>query len=201
MTTVRAPIEEVLAIYWDTSARNQKKASTLYKEVLEERNNHNRVDYVVKKGTGTVLNRAFSNRLVWQKESSSSIFLVSIPQELESVANLPSPIRIISTQGKLTALFRLTAYLSSETNVESIFQLDFGGGLKVPKLLMEYFLLSNLKRVSDSQQYFQQLRELKDYDAKDGIAFGEVFMSKSMAEKEYKRGNKYQVGANNRLSS
>ena len=200
MTTVRAPIEEVLAFYWDSNARNQKKASTLFREVLEERSNHNRVDYIVTKGKGVVLNRSFCNRLVWQKGSGSSIFLASFPLKDVST-NQPTCIGIASTEGKISGLFKLSTTLSrSETSVEFVLQLDLGGSLILPKFLMEYFLVSNLKRVTDSQQYFQQLRELKDYDAKDGIAIGEVLMLKSTAEKKKKDVAKYQVSTVTRLS-
>ena len=183
VTTIRAPIEQVLALLWDSNARNQKKASTLFQEVLEEKNNHNRVDYVVKKGVGTVLHRAFCNRLVWKKECSSSMLLASFPQSIECLSNQPSSsIGIVSTHGKLTYLFKLVSTtISSETNVEFILRLDSGGTLILPKFVMEYILLSNLKRVTDSQQHFQQLRELSDYDGKDGIAIGEVFMLKRIA--------------------
>ena len=190
---MRAPVDEVLSYFWETFARNQTKANTVIKIILEERNSHNRVDYNVKKGNGVFLNRCFSNRLVWKKESSTKMRLASWPT---TPSIIPASSKIVSIKSELKAFYELTSALSNETEVDFILALDFG--LFLPRLLLRSLLLSNLQRVVDAQQYFQQLRELQDYDEKDGTAIGEAFMLKTKSVRGASSSSKHTVSEGGR---
>ena len=62
-------------------------------------------------------------------------------------------------------------------------------GEDVPKALYLFYVAYNVRRVTFAQQYFQELRVLDDYDEKDGVAVGEVFVIKTKAEKKTKGGS------------
>ena len=53
---------------------------------------------------------------------------------------------------------------NDDVQVELVLQLDGGGNL--PRFVMEFYNSYNLRRVTVAQQYFQQLRVLKDFDEK-----------------------------------
>ena len=177
-TNVRAPITEILAFFWDTKGRNQAKADTLVKEYIEEKNHHNRVEYVVKKGIKAFSNREFSNRVVWKRENDSKMIIVSQPATDEVIDTTTTPNDTV--KGEIKCCFVLASISKSETSVNLLVHVDFGGF--TPKVFQEYFAISNLKRITDCQQYFQRLRKLSDLDEKDGVEMGDVVTLKSKAE-------------------
>jgi len=57
---------------------------------------------------------------------------------------------------------------------------------------MNRYIGSNLRRVTDIQEYFQELRGLEEWDADDARAVGEVMCIKTKAEKHHERGENKQ---------
>ena len=78
-TSVRASIEDVLSLVWNTNARNQKRADNTEKNCIEEPGNHNRLEYAVMNLSAPFQARELLNRSVWKKVDENSFFYVSSP--------------------------------------------------------------------------------------------------------------------------
>ena len=82
--------------------------------------------------------------------------------------------------GKLSSAYDIVAGSRDMSSLSLAIQVDFD--YFIPKYILHKNVRLSLERVTGVQQYFQQLRKLKDYDAKDAVAIGEAFMIKSKAE-------------------
>ena len=182
-TTIRAPIEDVLAFLWNSKARNQAKADTIEKTYLEEPNKHNRLEYVVKKLPSPLVERDFCSRNIWKQEQDGTIYFSSIPTPLPATVPVTARHDITIIRGTLKSVYRLVKSRFIDDVVAQI-TLQLYTGATVPKIIVELYTCYNLRRITYAQQYFQQLRELRDYDEKDGIAIGESFMLKTKIEAE-----------------
>ena len=186
VTEVRSPMEEVLAYFWNSNARNQIKSDTIEKSYLEEPSRHSRVEYIIKKSpVSSIMRRDFCSTVI----DKQMLFYSNTPTQHSS-----RPLNMNSVRALCTTFVQFTKSANmKDTKITYVIQID-SGGEGVPKLISEWALAYNLRRVTFAQQYFQQARYLKEYDEKDGAAIGEVLMLKSKAEKEGKQGTtKFQV--------
>ena len=180
-TRVRVPAVEVMAFLSNSMARNQYKTDTRHKTYLEEPSNHNRLEYYVKKFPRPFADREFCQRTVWKYIDDNTLILYSIAEWSHARCG-KDPSLVLAT---LAAFYKLrhAGARNDEADVEVLLNLHFGG-TPIPLFLQEFYCGYNLRRVTVAQQYFQELRVLRDYDAQDGVAVGEAFMIKSKEEKE-----------------
>ena len=204
-TKVRAPIEEVLAFFWNTNARNQHNADTVERSYLDEPNSHNRLQYYLQKFPSPYSNRLFWNRFVW-RTLDEKLVLTSMPTipesgEVESATQRANTLRTTkgtilrpsggwhfgskdssartTTLGMSKRVTKMTKGDSKndEADVVMVIHFDFGGTKALPKFVSEYYAGS----------------KLCDYDGKDGVAIGEAFMSKIKLFPEQREVSKHQV--------
>ena len=181
-TTVRAPIADVSAFFWQTKARNQMKADTVEKTYLEEPNKHNRCEYVVKKPPKPFADRHFHNRFIWRRTQDDVIVVTTFPD-----ATRVKEQNAALVYGASSGMYRVSESRNGDdADVEMIINLNFGG-TPFPLFLQVFYIAGNLRRVTAAEQYFQGLRLLSEYDEKDGVAVGEVFMLKTKEEKKKNR--------------
>ena len=87
-------------------------------------------------------------------------------------------------RGFTKGIFKLSKVCAStnddEVNVELLIHVDLKND-KLPKIVAKHYARGhhNLRLATFSQQYFQELRVLSDYDEKDGVVIGEVFSMNS----------------------
>ena len=181
-TTVRVPAAEVLAFFWNSKARCQEKADTLEKTYIEEPNRHNRLEYLEKVSPKPFAPRYFCNRIVWASTAENALIFSSFPEKPKH-----ERVAIIGAAAKLViSVTRRVGSQNDEADVELISSLDFGG-ISIPLPVLEYLCSYNLRRITFAEQYFQGLRRLSEYDEKDGVAVGEMFVMKTKEEERKKK--------------
>ena len=163
-TTVRTSPEEVLAFLWDTTRRSARREGDLEKSVEEQANGHNMLVYNMKMAPKMIRDRDFLSRCVWKKEGEGFL-LVTSPEESDA-----RPITEGVVRGKYPSGMRIKRKNDWETTLEYVIHPDAGGHLK--GFLANRHLGSSLGRVTEIQEFFQELRKIKDYDADDGKALG-----------------------------
>jgi len=163
-TTARASPEEVLAFMWDTMRRSTRREDDLEKSVEEQANGHNMLVYNKKRSPKILSDRDFLGRCVWKKEGEGFVYVTS-PEESEA-----RPIADGVVRGKFPSAMKIKRENDKETTIEFVVHLDAGG--LVPSFIMSRYLGSNLRRVTEIQEYFQELRKMEDYEAADGKALG-----------------------------
>ena len=183
------------------------KTETLEKTYLEETNAHNRVEYVVKQAQAPFANRDFCTREVWKHhikmrdEQEQSILVWCSEDHPSRPSNVSSEV----VRGKSDNVFKLSLIGKNEAELVLYTQLDTG--TPFPSFITRLLTAQQLQKATHGQQYFQQLRALKDYDANDGIAIGEAFMLRpfksktesSNREKKYSE-SKYEVSKNQKVA-
>jgi len=179
-TTVLASPTEVLAFFWDSSRRTDLKNDDLEKAVVEQANGHNVLIYRKKRGPKIISSRDFLGRVVW-KAKGRGFVLVTSPEE-----NALRPITDGAQRGKYPSAMRIARKNESETVLELVFQINFGGSL--PTLLTNTYVGASAGAVTEVQEYFQSLRGLDEWGADDARAVGEVICMKTMAEKYHEKG-------------
>ena len=197
-TKVTAPVEEVLSFFWNTKARVRKTQDTKDITYLDEPNNHSRVEYLVKLLSPPLSSRYFCNEQLWctnkevvgEGSARFALFPKMLPQ---GFLHLQDGL----VEAEVWGFVNISEVNANECSLELTQKINFGG--RLPKIVTDFSIANNLRRVTFCQQHFQQLRALRDYDAKDGIAIGEACMLtpfKSEQEKsEFSRSaSKYQVG-------
>jgi len=163
-TTVRARPVEVLAFLWDTMRRSARREDDLEK-CTERVNGHNMLVYNKKRTTPKIIaDREFLSRCVWKKEGKGFI-LVTGPSDSDS-----RPIKDGVVRGIYPSAMRIKRKNGKETNLEYVIHPDAGG--LVPSFVMSRYLGSSLRRVTEIQEFFQELKKMEDYDADDGKALG-----------------------------
>jgi len=163
-TTVRASPEAVLAFLWDTMRRSARRVDDLEKSVEEQANGHNMLVYNKKRSPKILSDRDFLGRCVWKKEGEGFVYVAS-PEKSEA-----RPIADGVVRGKFPSAMKIKRKNDKETTIEFVIHPDAGG--LVPSFIMSRYLGSNLRRVTEIQEYFQELRKMEDYDADDGKALG-----------------------------
>ena len=136
--------------------------------------------YITKKVPPPFDNRDFMSRIVWKKRSTGYIW-VSVP-ELSDAHPLSSDV----VRAKYPSSLKMTSTSDGSTKIEFVLRPDAGGSL--PLWLARSLMGSNLAWVTEIQEHFEELRGLKDWDAKDGEAVGEVLAKKADSEKHRKKG-------------
>jgi len=162
-TTVTARPEEVLAFMWDTMRRSAWREDDLEKSV-ERINGHSMLVYNKKRGAKIVADRDFLGSSVWKKEGEGFL-LVTSPEESDA-----RPITNGVVRGNFPSAMRIKRKGDRETILEYVIHPDAGG--LVPSFIMNRYLGSNLRCVTEIQEYFLELRKMEDYDADDGKALG-----------------------------
>jgi len=160
----RARPEEMLAFLWDTMRRSARREDDMVKSVEEHANGHNMLVYNKKRTPKIIADRDFLGRVVWKKEGEGFL-LVTSPEESET-----RPIKGGVVRGKYPSAIRIKRKNDEATNIEYVIHPDYGGG--VPSFSMNRYTGSNLRRVTEIQEYFLELRKMEDYDADDGKALG-----------------------------
>ena len=164
-TTVRARPEEVLAFLWDTMRRSARREDDVEKSAEEQVNGHNMLVYNKKRAPNNIIaDRDFLSRVVWKKEGDWFV-LVTSPEESDA-----RPITDGVVRGKYPSAMRIKRKNDKETTLEFVIHPDAGGSL--PVWLLNRYLGSNLGKVTEVQEYFQELRKMEDYDPDDGKALG-----------------------------
>ena len=163
-TTVRASPHEVLAFFWDTMRRSARRADDLGKRVEKKINGHSMLVYNKERTPKIIADRDFLGRCVWKKEGDGFVFVTS-PEESEAM-----PITGGVVRGKYPSAMKIKRKGDTETTLEYVIHPDAGGS--VPSFIMSRSLGSSLGRVTEIQQYFQELRKMEDYNADDGQALG-----------------------------
>jgi hypothetical protein len=125
-------------------------------------------------------NRDFQSRIVWKKRGTGYI-LVSVP-ELSGA----HPLSLDVVRARYPSSLKVTSTSDGSTKLEFVHQPDLGGTL--PLWLVRTWMGSSLAWVTEIQEHFEELRRLKDWDAKDGEAVGEVLAKKADSEKHRKKG-------------
>jgi len=183
--TVRASPEEVLAFMWDTMRRSAQREDDLEKSVEERINGHNMLLYNKKRTPKIVADRDFLSKVLWKKEGEG-FFLVTSPEESDA-----RPITDSAVRAKYPSVMKIERKNDKETTLQYVIHPDFGGpGGFV--YLMNRYTGSNLRRVTEIQEYFQALRGLEEWDADDARAVGEVMCIKTKAEKHPENGENKQ---------
>jgi hypothetical protein len=72
------------------------------------------------------------------------------------------------------------------TTVQYAIQIDFGG--RVPSAVTNAFIGSSLGEATKMKDFFQSLRTLEEWDAKDGEAMAEILVVKTEGEKHHGKG-------------
>ena len=132
-------------------------------------------------------NRSFCNRLIWKVLEDKKGYIVASSPEAPKKETTDTSVRGMSKYAlKLTKVDSFRS--DDEVEAELVLQLVVDANL--PKLVVEHSVVNNLRQITYAQQYFQQLRELQDYDNKDGISIGEMFMLKEHSRKDNAKGRK-----------
>ena len=130
--------------------------------------------------------------MVWRRYEK---FAINVNIEDDAYAELPRKLGVVRGNGRL--IFTITKMAPSVTQVEFVTRLDIG--LDVPKTLMEYYTVYQLRRVTGIMTYFQKLRRLEELDSKDGMLMGEVFVTKIKKEKNRPKGESAEEARVNEL--
>jgi len=136
--------------------------------------------YNKKRTPKIVADRDFLSKVLWKKEGEG-FFLVTSPEESDA-----RPITDSAVRAKYPSVMKIERKNDKETTLQYVIHPDFGGpGGFV--YLMNRYTGSNLRRVTEIQEYFQSLRGLEEWDAEDGRCVGEVMCIKTKAEKHHEK--------------
>jgi hypothetical protein len=156
-------------------SRCRAKQSDLEKEIDERPNGHNQLMYR-RVHLSTIADREFLQRVVW-KASAGGFLVVSVSEESEKrPTDAENAVR-----GKFPFAMRISSAGGYDAKVEYVIHPDFGGG--VPHFIFRRKMASQLDHVTAIRGHFQQLRELREWNAEDGAAVGLVLTTKSKADK------------------
>jgi hypothetical protein len=184
--TVRECSVEVLAFIWDFKKRASLFEDDLERELDDSPNDHNQLSYIKKRSPKIIDDRDFLSRAIWRAVGSSKFELVSAPEE-----NAHRPIRHGVVRATYPSAWTLVGLEGKETltRVEYATHPDWCGDYSLT-LLTNFYIKSNLARVTELQDSFQRLRPLDMYDEKDGAAVGEAFTIKTKDEKHIMKGER-----------
>jgi hypothetical protein len=182
--TVRAKAVDVLAYVWNFGSRSDWAAEDLGKAVLEERkNNHNKVVCTCKSMPARLTNREYVGRMLWKRLDKDNFVFVTKPTDHKGRKKTSEFVR-----GSFPSCMKMERLSENETSIDWICHPSAGGS--VPSWIGNYLMGEQLEYTADVQQFFQQLRGLKELDAADGVAIGEHFMIKANAEKRMTKAKK-----------
>jgi len=101
-----------------------------------------------------IADRDFLSRVMWKKEGGGFL-LVTSPEESEA-----RPITDSAVRGKYPSAMRIKRKNDKETILEYVIHPDVGGDVR--SFLTNYYTSRNLRRVTETQEYFQELRKKDD---------------------------------------
>ncbi|GMI30958.1 hypothetical protein TeGR_g5713, partial [Tetraparma gracilis] len=174
-TIVRASPVQVLAYLWDVMSRNVMNEDDLERVIAEKLNDHNMVGYILKRSPKPLANRELVMRFVWMVQGSGFV----LAQSPTSVVDRPLPKDVV----RMTYLstMKIIKVNDGETRLEYVCCPDAGGS--VPAVIFNRYMASFVSYPSEIQEYFQKLRPLSNWDAKDGRAVSEALLIKTEEEK------------------
>ncbi|GMI29328.1 hypothetical protein TeGR_g216, partial [Tetraparma gracilis] len=173
-TTVRASAVQVLAFAWDVMSRNEAKEDDLERVIDERPSNHNFVGYSKKRLPRPLNNRDFVSRFIWKAQGTGHV-LVQSP-----TSTVARPLLKDTVRAKYLGAMRIVKINDSETRLEYVCRPDAGGS--VPAFIANSLMTRFVSYPTEIQEYFQKVRPLSNWDAKDGRAVGEVLLTKLDAE-------------------
>jgi hypothetical protein len=136
----------------------------LEKSYFEENGVISRLEYIIKKAP--ISNFEFLDRVVLSKKDDT-IFNVTEMHTEDAVRP-----KTALTRGTVDFIVSIAKVSPTETEVS--FVIAFDPGIAVPKSVLEYYTIYQLRGITRLQQYFQQLRKLEELDEDDGTAIGEA---------------------------
>jgi len=87
-----------------------------------------------------------------------------------------------AVRGKNPSCMKILVVNEKESTIQYVIHPDGGGGLS--SWHVKRNLSAQLQVVTDIQEYFQRIRELRDWDEDDGLCVGEMIMAKSHDDHE-----------------
>ncbi|GMI29285.1 hypothetical protein TeGR_g9733 [Tetraparma gracilis] len=174
-TTVRASPVQVVAFIWDiVMSRNGMREDTLENAVDVKPTDHNMVWYIKKRSPHPLDNRDFVSRCIWKAQGTGFLFVVAPA----SVVTRP-PIKD-AVRAELRNAMKIIKINDSETRLEYVCRPNAGGS--VPAFIANRYMTRFVSFPTEIQEYFQNLRPLSIWDAKDGRAVGEALLIKTEEE-------------------
>jgi hypothetical protein len=181
VSIVRASPEEILSLMWDSLSREKRKHDDLEKAIDDKPNGHNQLVYSRKLTPKITANRDFLGRCIWRREPDGSFVYTTRPEE----SDLRHPLHGV-VRGKYPSTVKIKRLNSKDTRVEYVINPNAGG--KLPSWLTNRWMKSALMKTFEIQFFFQSLRGLEDYDARDGEAVGEIMLVEMEADSHPEKG-------------
>jgi len=137
----------------------------LERRIVENKNGHNMVIYHCKKGHNAQGFRlkprdGLSNNLFASLPDGSLLF-VGLPTIHESWPEQPNRVR-----AKMNLAIKIKEISPGLCKMVNVVQFDMGG--TIPAVLMNFYIKASLGLSMRTQHYFQERRELGEYDSEDG---------------------------------
>ncbi|GMI24960.1 hypothetical protein TeGR_g7976 [Tetraparma gracilis] len=173
-TTVRASTVQVLAFVWDVMSRDTAREDNLERAIDERPSNHNFVGYAKKRSLRPLDNRDFVSRFIWKAEGTDFV-LIQSPTSIVARPLLKDVVR-----AEYLSAMKIIKINDGETRLEYVCRPDAGGS--VPTFIFNRYMTRFVSYPTEIQEYFQNLRPLSRWDAKDGRAVGEALLIKVDAE-------------------
>ena len=147
---------------------------TLEETVDERSNNHNMIFYTKKRSPRPLDNRDFVTRFIWKAQGTGFV-LASAPTSIDSRHLLKDVVR-----AEYLSAMKIVKINDGETRLEYVCRPDAGGS--VPAFIFNRYMARFVSYPTEIQEYFQNLRPLSNWDAKDGRAVGEALLIKTEDE-------------------
>jgi hypothetical protein len=169
-TVVQANSTEILAWIWDMNSRASHKSNVVEVSIDENPNEHNFLGYVrAMSGVAYVADRDFLARTIWKRTGDGCYLFASEPDESERRGPVKGVIR-----GAYPSALKLTKLSAHKTKLDYVIHPEAGGN--VPSWVMNRQLRSNLAYSTQIREYFQTLKKVEHWNARDGRTVGEALV-------------------------
>lgn len=188
---VRAPIEDLMAFFWDLDSRSRFLEKRNYAtKVVEDISEHCRIERSEIKFPGRISNREFCNLCSVKMHGSSTergamkaVTLASAPVSHKSCAVSDGNVR-----SSITSFLKLRRVGENETEV--LYLVSFADSVDLPRVLSGRVVSGKVWwALTYAQEYFLQHRMLEDLDAMDGTQFA-YFFNKPLPKSKLKSDRK-----------
>lgn len=164
------------------NARNRKKVGSNETVYLEQANDHSRVVYEVTSFPPPFSSRYFVSQNMWSLLDKDRVVITTTPTNLPNHPSNPNHLR-----GYKTHYLRIKSLGSDSNLCELETVATFLDEVNLPKFATLSILKTIVRPVTIAQQYFQQLRELRDFDEGDGNGLGWAFIEKHHFDEAVKK--------------
>jgi hypothetical protein len=165
---------QVLAYAWDVTSRGRDAKDKLIRAVDEQENNHNEVVYVKQRSPRPLADRDSVTRMVWKAQGAGFVFATA-PTTIA-----PRPLYEGTARVEYLSAMKIIKINDDETRLEYLVRPDGGGN--IPAFICNFMMVKFVAFPMRIQEYFQKVRPLSNWDAKDGRAVGEALLIKVDAE-------------------